>query len=64
MVWRNPVAGEGWLHIGPDTVFGICERVDDYSAAAFTYCSDPQPVPLVDVAAATADIELLDHERS
>jgi hypothetical protein len=59
----NPVAGEGWLALGADTVFGICERVDDYSAAAFTYCLDPQPVPPVDVAAATADIGLLDHER-
>jgi hypothetical protein len=32
------------------------ERQDDYSAAAFVYCTEPQPVPAVDVAAAVADL--------
>ena len=41
---------------------GIVERVDDYSAVAFTMCRDPQPVPRVDVAAAVADLERRDYE--
>lgn len=41
---------------------GIVERVDDYSAAAFTMCRDAQPVPRVDVALATADLERRDYE--
>ena len=52
------LAGGGWQRLGDESlVFGIVERVDDYCAAAFTYCAAPQPVPRVDVAAATADLE-------
>jgi hypothetical protein len=54
----NPPAGSGW---NPDPRpgiigMGICERVDDYSAAAFVYCRDAQAVPPVDVDGATVDL--------
>ena len=52
----HPVAGEGWMQMGGNTI-GIVERVDDYCATAFVYVRDVQPVPRVDVAAAVADIE-------
>jgi hypothetical protein len=56
-------AGGGFQGPGPDvTAHGIAERVDDYSAAAFVYLRDPQPVPPVDVEAAAADIARLPHE--
>lgn len=61
----NPVAGEGWLRdrLPPGMLaWGIAERVDDYSAAAFVYCTRAQPVPRVDVAAATADLARLPYE--
>jgi len=54
----NPAAGHGWL-IHPRSgalAMGIAERSDDYCAAAFVYCQDPQAVPRLDVAAALADI--------
>jgi hypothetical protein len=38
------------------------ERVDDYSAAAFVYCSTPQAVPPVDLGVAVADLALLAYE--
>jgi hypothetical protein len=41
---------------------GIVERIDDYCAVAFTMCRDAQPVPRVDVAAATADLERREYE--
>ncbi|MBA4180809.1 MAG: hypothetical protein C0506_09495 [Anaerolinea sp.] len=60
----NPVAGRGWRPPSPGVLAsGIAERVDDYSAAAFVYCRNPQPVPRVDVAAATADIVRREYER-
>lgn len=43
---------------------GIVERVDDYSAVAFTMCRDAQSVPRVDIAAATADLERRDYESA
>ena len=55
----NPVAGEGW-HARPRPgmlAWGIAERVDDYCATAYVYCTEAQAVPRVDVAAATADID-------
>jgi hypothetical protein len=60
----NPPAGRGVLrNVLPGTsAFAICERVDDYSAAAFTYCHDAQPVPRVDVTKATADLSRRDYE--
>jgi hypothetical protein len=61
----NPPAGAGWFRAPRPGVLGmgICERVDDYSAAAFVYCRDAQAVPRVDVAAATADIGRRDYEH-
>jgi hypothetical protein len=41
----------------------IAERVDDYSAAAFLYCREPQAVPRLDVTAAVADIALREYEE-
>jgi hypothetical protein len=53
----NPVAGEGWLRTIPGLLaFGIAERVDDYCATAYVYCSEPQPVPRLDITTALADI--------
>jgi hypothetical protein len=61
----NPAAGAGWnLNAGPGQLAsGICERVDDYCAAAFVYCREPQPVPRLDIAAALEDIERKAHEK-
>jgi hypothetical protein len=44
--------------------WGIAERVDDYCATAYLYCTEAQPVPRVDVAAATADLARLDYEAA
>ncbi len=60
----NPVAGDGWVR---DTVpglhaWGIAERVDDYCATAYVYCTRPQPVARVDAAGALADIGRLPYE--
>jgi D-arabinan exo alpha-(1,3)/(1,5)-arabinofuranosidase (non-reducing end) len=54
----NPPAGAGWARDPRPGVIGmgICERVDDYSAAAFVYCHDVQAVPRVDVVSATSDL--------
>ncbi|TMK64531.1 MAG: DUF2961 domain-containing protein [Actinobacteria bacterium] len=55
----NPAAGQG-VHrdVFPGiAVFGIAERVDDYSAAAFLYARDVQEVPPVDPVAACGDLE-------
>ena len=60
----HPAAGGGWEPA--DARFagrGIAERVDDYCATAFVYCSEPQQVQRVDVAAAVADIERREYER-
>ena len=61
----NPPAGRGWQPDPRPGVIGmgICERVDDYSAAAFVYCHDVQPVPRVDLAAATADLTRRGYEQ-
>jgi hypothetical protein len=54
---RNPAAGKGWYRDNPAvTAHGLGERVDDYCATAYVYCRDAQPVPRLDLAAATADI--------
>jgi hypothetical protein len=60
----NPPAGRGWQSDPRPGVIGmgICERVDDYSAAAFVYCHDVQPVPRVDLPAALADLTRHDYE--
>ena len=36
---------------------------DDYCATSFVYCRDPQPVPRLDVNAATADIGRRPYEQ-
>jgi len=62
----NPPAGRGWTSNPRPGVagMGICERVDDYCATAFVYCRDPQAVPRVDVAPATADLARRDYEAA
>ena len=61
----HPPAGDGWLRGLPNLeAIGLHERVDDYCAAAFFYCTTPQPVDRVDVAGATADLDRLAHERA
>jgi hypothetical protein len=62
----HPAAGQGWLkELSPGLVaWGIAERVDDYCATAYLYCSTPQPVPRVDPAAACADIERRPYEHA
>jgi hypothetical protein len=61
---QHPVAGPGWMRdVGPGLLaWGIAERVDDYCATAYVYCSEPQAVPRLDLAAALADIERRDYE--
>jgi hypothetical protein len=60
----NPPAGAGWAkNTRPGMLAqGIAERVDDYCATAFVYCSEPQPVPLLNIAAAVADIGRKEYE--
>jgi hypothetical protein len=62
----NPPAGTGWAHRPRPGVLGmgICERVDDYSAAAFVYCRDAQAVPPVAVDVATADLARRAYEAA
>jgi hypothetical protein len=61
----HPAAGGGWAMAPRPGVhaMGICERVDDYCAVAFTYCLRAQPVPRLDLAAALADIGRLPSEK-
>ena len=61
----HPAAGRGWEDDPPGRYAGrgIAERVDDYCSTAFVYCTEPQAVPRVDVAAAVADIERREYER-
>lgn len=61
----NPAAGAGWqFDPSPGVIArGIAERVDDYCAAAFVYCTQPQSVPRVSLAAALADITRKTYER-
>jgi hypothetical protein len=60
----NPPAGHGWidLELEPPVIWGIVERVDDYCATAYVYCTRPQPVPRVDLTEALADIAWRDYE--
>jgi hypothetical protein len=61
----NPVAGEGWHRDLPGLLaWGIAERVDDYCATSYVYCTQPQPVPRLDVAAAVADVERKPYESA
>jgi hypothetical protein len=61
------ITGNGWvtgkaLEGTPYYAVALVERQDDYSAAAFLYCRDPQPVPRLDVKRATADIARREYE--
>jgi hypothetical protein len=61
----NPVAGEGWIRpsSAPGLLaWGLAERVDDYCATSFVYCTRPQPVPRLDMATALADIKRRTYE--
>ncbi len=58
----RPAAGRGWTKRPDGSTFGIHERVDDYCAAAFVYCAQPQAVPKLDPDEALADISRLDYE--
>jgi hypothetical protein len=60
----NPPAGAGWLKSPSPALlaWGIAERVDDYCATSYVYCRTVQPVPVLDVAMATADISRRDYE--
>jgi hypothetical protein len=61
----NPPAGRGVLRNAMGfTAFAICERIDDYSAAAFTYCFAAQPVARVDPAQAGRDLERRPYESA
>lgn len=61
----HPAAGLGWESNPARGIVGrgIAERVDDYCATAYVYCSEPQPVPPLDLAAALADIARLEYEE-
>jgi hypothetical protein len=59
----NPPAGTGWHRDSPGLVaWGIAERVDDYCATAYVYCTEPQAVPRLELAAALRDIERRPYE--
>jgi hypothetical protein len=62
----NPPAGQGWLYnLVPGLLaWGIAERVDDYCATAYLYCTEAQPVPRVDPGVATADIARFPYESA
>jgi len=63
---KYALAGNGWarnIQGGPFSAFTLAERRDDYCAAAFIYCRSPQPVPRLNIKAATADITLREYER-
>ena len=62
----HPVAGEGWLRSSRNhfLAWGIAERVDDYCATDYVYCSRVQAVPRLDMASALADIARLPWETA
>jgi hypothetical protein len=52
-------AGDGWIEGdlgGGVRAFTLYERSDDWCAAGFAYCAEPQAVPRVDRVNATADL--------
>ena len=61
----NPLAGPGWQGRRGDRIanWGIAERSDDYSAAAFLYCREPQAVPKYPLEDAIADIGRFSYEK-
>ena len=61
----HPAAGDGWsMHPGRGQLArAIVERVDDYAAAAFVYCREPQSVEPYETAVAVAGLERLAFEK-
>jgi hypothetical protein len=61
----NPLAGPGWQGGRGDRIanWGIAERSDDYSAAAFLYCREAQAVPIYPLEDAIADIGRASYEE-
>jgi len=61
----NPLAGPGWQGRRGNRIanWGIAERSDDYSAAAFLYCREPQAVPLYTCEDAIVEIERFSYEE-
>lgn len=55
----HPAAGRGWASDPAAGIIGqgIVERIDDYCAAAFVYCREPQPVHRADMVAALEDLD-------
>lgn len=67
LIKKNEPAGAGWAINKPEFeckvyAAGLAERRDDYCAAAFLYCRDPQPVPRLNIKVALADIGLFAYE--
>jgi hypothetical protein len=60
----NPPAGTGPTLGGRVHAHGIFERRDDYCAAAFVYCRQPQAVEPVEPGPVLADIGRLDYESA
>jgi hypothetical protein len=62
----HPVAGEGWLRSARQRflAWGIAERVDDYCATDYVYCSRVQAVPRLRMESAVADIGRLPWETA
>lgn len=55
-------AAQSWKSLS-GTDFGLFERQDDYSAAAFVYCRSAQSVPAYDSEAASADLSFSTEEE-
>jgi hypothetical protein len=56
--------GTGWWHSPNDgRLIGTFERQDDVCATVFVYCRNPQPVPRLDLAVATSDLDRLPYEH-
>ena len=53
-------AGMGWLEgvVPGQHAFGLYERADDWCATSFVYCAQPQFVPRLKLAVATADLDV------
>jgi hypothetical protein len=64
---QHIAAGAGWIdstNLFRDSLgFAIVERSDDYCAAAFVYCREPQPVPRYTTDLAVRDIGWLAGEK-
>lgn len=63
---HHPVAGTGWRRMAGavPAEWAIAERSDDYCAAAFVYCREPQPVRRYAPAEATDAIGRFPYEKA